>query len=504
MKISRRRFLEFSAVAGGSLAAGSSSLLAGCTAGDANTPRSDVDAGGALYRPPMIPVDDVTLTARRVVAEVADGVRSPVLSWGDGPLGPTLEARRGDRARIEMRNELGEPTIAHWHGLRPPEEADGHPRFSVPPGARYDYAFDVDEPAGLYWYHSHAHERTAPQVYHGLAGLFVVRDEVEAALDLPTGEREILLALQDKRQGSSGELVYNPMGHQLMEGFLADTPFVNGTVAPTIEVESALYRVRVLGAANARIFRIGLSNGAPLTLIGTDAGLLDRPLELPYLDLSTGERADLLIDFSGVPEGTTVTLKSLPFPDPSAGGMGMMRRGMGMMRRGMGMMRGLGLPQGAELDLARFVVTREVTDDHRIPETLAPRPSLRRSEATRERVFHFDSMMMSHTINGRSFGLERVDERVPFGATEVWRFVNNGPFPHPVHMHAVHFQVLGRSGGRGAVMPWERGWKDTVLALPGETVDVIARFDSHRGLFLMHCHNLEHEDMGMMMNFVIE
>jgi FtsP/CotA-like multicopper oxidase with cupredoxin domain len=112
--------------------------------------------------------------------------------------------------------------------------------------------------------------------------------------------------------------------------------------------------------------------------------------------------------------------------------------------------------------------------------------------------------MMHHTINGREFELERVDERVPFGATEVWRFNNPSQFPHPVHMHETQFQVLSRTGGRGQVQPWEGGWKDTVLLHPGETVEVISRFDHHRGRYLMHCHNLIHEDGGMMMNFVIE
>jgi FtsP/CotA-like multicopper oxidase with cupredoxin domain len=173
----------------------------------------------------------------------------------------------------------------------------------------------------------------------------------------------------------------------------------------------------------------------------------------------------------------------------------------------MGMMRGMGGPglrQGAPLDLLEFVVTRDVQEPRPVPTGLLPLPRLARADAQRERVFRFDSRMMRHTINGRPFAMERVDERVPFGATEVWRFVNDAPFPHPVHMHAVHFQVLARTGGRGGVFPWERGWKDTVLVFPGETVDVITRFDSHQGLFLLHCHNLEHEDMGMMMNFLIE
>src|SRR5690606_36450203 len=144
----------------------------------------------------------------------------------DGPVGPTIEARTGRRVTILMQNELSEPTIAHWHGLRPPEAMDGHPRLAVGPGGSYAYDFEVGERAGTYWYHSHAHMRTGPQIYHGLAGLFIVRDVIEAALDLPTAERELSLVLQDKRQDGSGRLVYVATGHDLMEGFLGNTPFV--------------------------------------------------------------------------------------------------------------------------------------------------------------------------------------------------------------------------------------------------------------------------------------
>ena len=487
----RRVFMRIAAVAGGSAAAGGSALITGCArrAAAASAP----SRGGTLYRPPVVSPERLRLTARHATAEIAPGVESPILTWGDGPVGPTIEAHRGQRATITMHNELREPTIAHWHGLRPPEHSDGHPRMQVGPGATREYDFEVAEPAGLYWYHSHAHELTGPQVYLGLAGLFIVRDDTETALGLPTGARELALVLQDKRQDRSGELRYDPRGPQLMEGFLGDSPFVNGTRYPRVDVDSALYRLRLLGASNARIFRIGLSNGAPLVLIGGDVGLLETPVELPYLDIATGERADLLVDFSGIAAGTPVRLQSLEFPSPS--------RGMGMMGRGR---MGAAVPQGAPMDLLEFVVTREVRDSDRLPRTLVPVERLDPAAAARERVFHFDSMMMRHTINGRAFEMERIDERVPFGAVERWRFVNAGPFPHPVHMHAVHFQVLSRTGARAGVLPWERGWKDTVLVLPGEEVEVVTRFDSHRGRFLMHCHNLEHEDMGMMMNFAIE
>lgn len=162
------------------------------------------------------------------------------------------------------------------------------------------------------------------------------------------------------------------------------------------------------GASNARIFRVGLSNGSPLVLIGSDGGLLDLPVELPYVDIGTGERADILVDFSDLPAGTTIRLTSLGFADPG--------RGMGMMGGGrMGMAGGMGLPQGRQLDLLEFVVTRDVRESQPMPANLIPLPRLDRADAERERVFRFDSMMMSHTINGRSFEMERVDERVRFG-----------------------------------------------------------------------------------------
>jgi len=487
--IDRRQFLKLGAASAGWMAGGP--LVAAC-ARLGTEPTGVTAFEGALYRPRVVSPAGLTLVARERTVEVAPGVRSRLLTWGDGPVGPTIEARRGERATILMRNELSEPTIAHWHGILPPAAADGHPRLAVGPGGSYAYDFEVTERSGLYWYHSHAHMRTAPQVYFGLAGLFIVRDEAESALSLPEGDRELALLLQDRRVDGSGQLVYGPRGHEMMEGFLGDTPFVNGVRSPRIEVDSGLYRLRIVAAANARIYRLALSNGAPLVVIGSDGGFLERPVEVPYVDLATGERVDLLVNFSGLGEGSTVNLRSLAFPDPS--------RGMGM---GMGMMGGGGLRQGAEIDLAQFVVTREVRDGERQPVSLPQLPRLERRQADRERVFRFESMMMNHTINRRSFEMDRIDERVPFGSTEIWRFINDGPFPHPVHMHAAHFQLLSRSGGRG-VLPWEGGWKDTVLVHPGEVVEVIARFDSHRGIFLLHCHNLEHEDMGMMMNFLIE
>jgi FtsP/CotA-like multicopper oxidase with cupredoxin domain len=401
---------------------------------------------------------------------------------------------RGERATLRLVNQLGEPTILHWHGFRPPEAVDGHPRLAIAPNAHYDYDFVVDEPPGLYWYHPHPHMLTARQVHLGMAGALIVTDPSEAALGLPEDEDTLTLILQDKRPDAEGRISYAvSMGHDMMEGLLGTTAYVNGVRAPRAEVARGLTRLRIVGAANARIFRVALSNGRPLHLIGTDGGYLDAPRELPWIDIATGERIDVLVDLGATPVGESVLLQSLAFESPYRGmGMGM---GMGMSGRAQ---------NGAAMDLLELAVTRQARGPRRIPTRLVPLAERRSAPPATVREFRFASARMQHTINGLMHEMERIDVRVPFGATERWVFHNDGPFPHPVHMHAVHFRVVAREGGRGRLFPWEDGWKDTVLLYPGERVAVDATFDRHRGLFLMHCHNLEHEDHGMMMNFVIE
>lgn len=501
----RRSFLRASALTVGGLA--THRVLPVGAHGVASAPghARTAHVPGPLYMPPTVSPDGLVLTARATTAEIAPGVRSPIFTLGDGPVAPTIRARAGDRARITLKNALAEPTILHWHGLRPPEKDDGHPRLAIDPGEEYGYDFTLDERAGTYWYHPHPHMRTAAQVHLGMAGLFLITDREEQALGLPDGDRELGLVLQDKRPDANGRIAYNvTMGHDMMEGLLGSAAYVNGVRQPSVEVDSALYRVRVLGGANARIFRLALSNGRPLTLIGTDGGLLERPVTLPHMDLTTGERADLLLDFTGLAAGTRVMLTSLPFEAPYRG-MGGMGGGMGMGRGMMGGMGGSGvIPNGGAMDLLEFVVAREVRASNRVPEQLSRIAPVDTRAITTTREFRFRSAMMQHTINGAMFEMDRMDLTVPFGATERWTFINEGPFPHPVHMHAVHFRVLERRGARNELFPWERGWKDTVLVHPNEQVSVMATFDRHRGRFLMHCHNLEHEDHGMMLNFKVE
>jgi FtsP/CotA-like multicopper oxidase with cupredoxin domain len=342
---------------------------------------------------------------------------------------------------------------------------------------------------------------TAYQTYRGMGGFLLVEGDEEAAAGLPSGEYEVPVVLQDKRLAGGLSLSYQMgMGPDMMMGFLGDTPFGNGVARPALDVRRARYRFRLLNGSNSRILELGLSNGEPLTLIGTDGGLLAAPVRLERLTLAPAERADVLVDFSGRRPGERIMLRSFAFQIP-----GMMMMGMGMgMGRGRGMMGGMGgLPQGTEMDLLELVVQDSPAEAAEpLPARLSEIPPVTVRGDTPRRTFRFDSMMMSHTINGRSFALDRIDERVPLDRTEVWTFANESELPHPVHTHGGQFRVLARIGGRARVMPWETGFKDTVLVLPGERVDVAMHF-IYPGIFLLHCHNLEHEDSGMMLNFEV-
>jgi FtsP/CotA-like multicopper oxidase with cupredoxin domain len=279
----------------------------------------------------------------------------------------------------------------------------------------------------------------------------------------------------------------------MMTGFLGDTILVNGAPSPYHEVEPGVYRLRVLNGSNARIYNVAFQDDLSFMVIGTDGGLLPEAIETNELLMAPGERADILVDFSGLKKNS-IHLISKPFDVPSGGGM------MGMQN----MMGSSGPEQGTGFDLMEFRIDGESKQESvDLPGQLSESTFPEASSADRTRPIRLDMQMMNgHTINGRQFEMERVDERVEQGSTEIWEFINNSNVPHPMHVHAVQFKVLDRSGNRG-LTPTETGWKDTVLVMPGETVRVIMSFNAPKGLYVFHCHNLEHEDNGMMANLEI-
>lgn len=457
-RVSRRAFLGATAGSAAWLAAGG---LGGLVTGTALAAKPTSGSRNPLYIPPTVAPTNVSLTAAPGTIDLGGGNTSKAWVYNGLLPGPTFRARTGDTATITLTNGLpSQPTITHWHGMLVDHANDGHPMEAIGPDGTYPYEFPILNRAALNWYHPHPHMMTGEQVALGLAGAFIVNDAAEDALHLPGGAYEVPLVIRDTSLDRTGNLVYKPRSG----GFLGDLPLVNGTLEPYLNADTALYRFRVLGGANARIFRLALSTGAPFTVIGNDGGLLETSVQVSDPDLAPGERLDLLVDFRGLQVGATVMLRDL-------------RSGW---------------------NLLEFRVARTVSDTSSVPTTLSSIAKLTTPVATRD--FSFDGMTK---INGLEYDMNRIDFRVPFGRVERWRFRTNGNAPHPVHVHGASFQVQSRSGGRKRTFPWETGWKDTVLLEDRETVEVLIRFDAYRGLYLMHCHKLEHEDMGMMSNFEV-
>jgi FtsP/CotA-like multicopper oxidase with cupredoxin domain len=423
-------------------------------------------------------------------------------------LGPVIRLRRGQHGRIRFQNRLEESSIVHWHGLDVPAAADGHPRLAVDAGGTYDYDFEVTNRAGTYWYHPHPHMRTGPQVYQGLAGLLIVTDPEEDALELPAGAGELLCILQDRRFDAANQLVYaqNMTGGmagmmQTMNGWLGDRLLVNGRAQPTIDVDRRTYRVRILNASNARIYKLAWSDGTPLTVMGGDGGLLEQARTMKSLTLATGQRADVLLDLSDQAAGSTVELRSVEFPAEAIGRAGMMAAASP-------------LPQGAPISLMTLRLSDQQGPRVSLPARLsAPSENWSiRADAPVRRVA-LGYRQMNWLLAGRTFEMEGADndETVTAGSTHVWELANEtNPMgmmmAHPVHLHGRQFRVLSRSGAESNPLAeglMDSGPTDTVLVLPGETVRLQVTFSRHPGLYLYHCHILEHEDMGMMRNFRI-
>jgi len=427
------------------------------------------------------------LIATPATGSVWPGHSTALLTLGGTYPSPTLRARRGDVFELRLENRLAEPTNVHWHGLAAPAEADGYPTDLVLPGGARQYRFQIAERAGTYWYHPHPDGHTGAQVYGGMAGFFIVEDDDERALGLPAGEQDVPLLLQDRRRTADGSFRYAPTPMDLMAGYLGDAALVNGTPDAALSVAATLYRFRLLNGSNARIFRVAFEDGRAFQVIAGDGGLLERPVASTALFLGPGERVEILVDFSRDPIGRSLRLVSLPFS--VAGRMGM----------------GGTSAQGAAFSLLRLAVERSGPAPSALPERLVPLQRLDPGRAEVRRRFVMDMRMPTFagalTINGRSFDASRVDVRVERGVVEVWEVVNASSEPHPFHVHATQFQVVSRSGG--PLGPHELGLKDTVLVWPGETVELALRFEHYAGLYVLHCHNLEHEDAGMMLNLEV-
>lgn len=438
--------------------------------------------GNPLRFPPVF-ANGGTMTLANSVVNVWPGQNTNVIAVNGSYPGPSVVIQKGDTFTAHFVNNLTEPATAHWHGISAPELMDGHPKDAIEPGNSFTYTFPVLNRAGTYFYHAHADMLTSKHVYKGFAGFFIVDDTAEISLGLPRGQYDVPLCLQDRRLADIPEFNYNPSITDMTRGFLGNTVLVNGTPDAYFEVSKTLYRFRLLNGSNARVYKIALSNNSPFKIIATDGGLKEAPAEVTSFFLSPGERVDILVDFSSYSLGDSLILKTLTFP--SSGG--------GIYR------------QGVEMNLLRFDVTGSGSSGGIVPAALTPIDFYNPSDAVTVRDFVLSMVgggIGMHRINGLSFEMDRIDWETPVDTLEEWKIINTTNQIHPMHSHATLFQVYSRNGST-SLPPSDIGWKDTVLVNPSETVRILVKFKNYTGTYLFHCHNLEHEDDGMMLNFKI-
>ncbi|HEX3746028.1 MAG TPA: multicopper oxidase [Bryobacteraceae bacterium] len=424
---------------------------------------------------------------------------------GSSP-GPTFETRSGEGLTIEWANELpakhflpidhtlhgaeeSNPEVRgviHVHGAKAPPESDGYPEDWYVPGKSRTYFYPNRQDPALLWYHDHTMGINRLNTYAGMFGLFIVRDAVEDALDLPKGPYEIPLAICDRLLRQDGALDYPVSGdpeRPWVPEVFGNVMLANGKAFPFLDVEPRPYRFRILNAANGRFFQLSLANGQTFHQIGSDQGLLPAPVALAHTMLAPGERADLIVDFSGR-EGQRIVLQNYPF------------------------------------QILQFRVgSRKTSERGHMPAALRPVPKTAETSAQRTRLL---ALMEQMSMKGESMGMMLnntpwhmpVTENPVLDSTEIWTFINVTDDSHPIHLHMVRFQILDRRNLEtftyqttgeirftGPVVPpepEESGWKDTVRAHPGMVTRIIVRFEGYVGRYVWHCHVLEHEDNEMM------
>ena len=492
-----------------------------------------------------------TLTAQKdvnVTIETPEGSWiTPMWRYNNQALPVIIRTNRGNAMTLNFQNNLDANSTIHWHGFKIPADMDGGPDTPVEAGNNKSYTFTMDQPAAPLWFHPHPDMQTGKQVYMGLAGVFLLEDAISTQLEnsnaLPSGDKDIVLLVQDRRfDGNTTDQVRNLKYMDMemdMDGMLGDTVLVNGSVVPKLAVSNTMYRFRLYNVSNARTYKFALSDGSPFKVIATDGGLLDTPTEVTSITLGAAERVEIVIDFANYAPGDKVMLVSEPFNGDMMsmmGGMnnssssmsggnasGMNNNGSGMngsSSTSMGNMDGM-QANGAGLSIMRFDInsteTETVTLYSSLPSGAAIKNRLSTIDVTnpteRQFVMSMGGMggmsnggnmnqggtmnQMTFVINGKAFAPDRVDEFIQANATEIWSIKNMSPMAHPFHAHAIQYQILSRNGIPASGT--DLGWKDTFLVQPGETVKVIGKFEAvNQGDYMYHCHILEHEDAGMM------
>lgn len=442
-----------------------------------------------------------TIHVRRAAVRVLPyGPRTVMWTYNGSYPGPTIRRPAGQDTKVTFVNDLpasaGALTV-HLHGDHHASVNDGQPASQlIPPGGRRTYDYPLIENgrpvrAAVDFYHDHRMGRTGRNIWNGLQGMFLIDDPREARLHLPSGRYDVPLLISDRSFTANNQLTHPfapahngmamPMTEPPGDATVGNHVLVNGRYAPYLNVSTHRYRLRLVNGSNFQSYTFALSDGRNFVQVGTGSGLLPRPVRRHSILLGPAQRADVVVNFGGEFR-RNVVLKSIARPDrPKLG---------------------IGTPRVA---IMQFRVRTRTIDRSRVPKTLEAPPPIT-VPTTVAQTWNFglggDATTGRYwTINGRPYDPTRVDYEVPLGATQLWRLHNSSNITHYVHLHEEQWHTIRRDGHEPP--PWERGLEDTWRLDPGETVEVAARFTDYTGVFMIHCHMLDHEDDGMMATFAV-
>jgi len=447
---------------------------------DKSHPGNPKPAPGELFIPPLIDAQTqnglkkFSLKIQEGRHTFFSGTSTQTYGINGNYLGPTLYMRRGEKVSITYTNSLRESTTMHGHGMHVPAAMDGGPHQTIRPGSKWTTTYTVNQKACTNWYHPHYMGKTAEQVYKGLAGLIYIEDEESMLLGLPNqyAVNDIPLVVQDRRFTANKQLDYSPTTREIRQGYMGNTFLVNGVVSPYFNAEASLLRLRILNGSNARVYRFSFSDQRDFHIIAGDNSFLPEPVRVGEVRLSPGERVEIVVDLKG-DLGNSFSL--------------------------------MDLSSGANLLTLR--VNKRANTSASLPKQLTSTLEFPHfANAVRTRRFDLGMANMHMAINRKTMSLNRIDEFVPLNALEIWEVRNTMNMNHNFHIHATHFIVLERNGSSANVQPHERAYKDVVFMPPGSRVKLLVKMTDYRdrnNAYMYHCHILEHEDDGMMGQFVV-
>jgi len=474
-------------------------IAVSCNKASTTTSTTDTSNSGTtntyneLFVPPAITGTNFNLTLDKATKQFKTGALTATYGYnGNSFWGPTLFMNQGDDVKINVKNNLSDQTTVHWHVFHIPALMDVGPHQIIDAGATWSPNFKIKNNAGTYWYHPHLHMKTYEQLAKGAGGFIIVKDPAESALALPRtyGTDDIPIVFSSRRFNTDNSID--------ITGAYGDYLIANGTLNAQISLPKQFVRLRLLNAEIERGYDIGLSDNRTFNIIGNDGGLLNAPVAVNRVKLMPGERVEILINLGNDVVGSSIDLKAFntgqkfgfPGAEPApAGEFG-------------------SLLNNKDFNLLHIIIGASTSNAiTALPNKLASNTYWTNAEVTNSRTINITGGQAGSAFNfdNNTYGFTKINQTINLNAIEKWTIVNNNIFGHSFHVHDVQFKIIARSSG--AVGEHESGWKDTVYVPLGETVTVIAKFDDFSDAvnpYMYHCHFSNHEDGGMMGQFLVK